>query len=149
MSNEPKNINPKDLIGSSKPALSCIPCPVIYEIGAGMSEGQKYGRHNYRVAPIRASIYYDAAMRHLMRWWEGEDMDPDSQLHHISKAMATLVVCRDAQMNGMIVDDRPPHPKGDWFAQAEKNTAGVLARIKDIVRAPFTHIKNLFHGETE
>ncbi len=144
MSNEPKNINPKDLIGSSKPALSTVPCPVLFEIGAAMSEGQKYGRHNYRVAPIRASIYYDAAMRHLMRWWEGEDMDPDSKLHHLSKAMATLVVCRDAQMSGMIVDDRPPRPPSDWFAEAEKNTTSVLTRIKDLVKAPFTHIKNLF-----
>lgn len=124
-----KDTNPKDAVGSSKPPLSTIPCPVLFEIGVAMLEGAcKYRRHNYRVAGVRASIYYDAAMRHLMRWWEGEDIDPDSGVSHISKALAGLIVLRDAQMRGMVQDDRPPATHG-WFPQIEQAVKGVLGRF--------------------
>lgn len=103
--------NPKDSVGTRKVPMSTVPAGVLMEIGLGMLEGAvKYGRHNYRSAGIRASVYYDAAMRHLMGWWEGEDLDPDSaaQLNHITKAITTLVVLRDAMMQDMMEDDRPP-----------------------------------------
>ena len=81
-----KATNPKDAVGIKKVPLSTVSSKVIMEMGLGMLEGaRKYGRHNYRVAGVRASVYYDACMRHLMAWWEGEDIDPDSGLHHIIK----------------------------------------------------------------
>jgi len=61
---------------------------------------RKYGRHNYRAMGVRASVYYDACMRHLMAWWEGEDIDPDSGLHHLAHARAGLGVIRDSMMQG-------------------------------------------------
>jgi hypothetical protein len=104
-----KDTNPKDIIGTSKAPLSCVPIPVLIEMGLGMLEGaSKYGRHNWRRAGIRNSVYFDAAIRHLFAWWEGEDNDPDSGLSHITKALCTLAVLRDAQMAGMVTDDRPP-----------------------------------------
>lgn len=104
-----KDTNPKDAVGTRKVPMSVVPSGPLLEVALGMLEGaRKYGRHNYRVAGIRASVYYDAAMRHLMSWWEGEDTDPDSGLSHITKAICTLVVLRDATMNGMWTDDRPP-----------------------------------------
>ena len=68
----------------------------------------KYGRHNYRIAGIRASTYIDATIGHIFDYWEGQDIDPDSGLHHITKAIAYLYVLRDAQMRDMCEDDRPP-----------------------------------------
>lgn len=134
-----KDTNPKDAIGSVKPPLSTIPCPVLFEIGAGMLEGAcKYRRHNYRVAGVRTSIYYDAAMRHLMRFWEGEDIDPDSGLPHISKAIASLIVLRDSQMIGNVVDDRPPASNPNWFKEAEQRAKDVLARFPNPL-PPFTN----------
>lgn len=106
---DPKETNPKMAIGVAKVPISCVPTHVIQEIGIGMMEGGlKYGRHNYRVAGCRSSVYYDATMRHLMSWWEGQDIDPDSGLSHISKAMASLAVLRDCQISGNAIDDRPP-----------------------------------------
>lgn len=70
--------------------------------------GIKYSRHNYRVARIKASDYMDACNRHMDYWWEGEDIDPDSGLSHVTKAIATLVVLRDAMIHGSFEDDRPP-----------------------------------------
>lgn len=115
-----KDTNPKDAVGIKKPSLSTVPCPVLFEIGAAMAEGAaKYARHNYRIAGVRASVYYDATMRHLMAWWEGEDIDPDSDMSHVTKALASLVVLRDATMNDMLYDDRPPKAKPGWMSSVQ------------------------------
>lgn len=104
--------NPKDAIGSKKAKFSPIPAGVIFDVGNAMLEGAcKYGRHNYRGVGARASTYYDASMGHIADWWEGEDIDPDSGLSHITKAIASLVVLRDVMLQDMLVDDRPPRSK--------------------------------------
>lgn len=104
-----KLTNPKDAIGIRKPPQSTVPQNVMAEIGVGMMEGgMKYGRHNYRVVGVRASVYYDATRRHIDSWWEGEDLDPDSGLSHITKAITALVVLRDAMLQNKLTDDRPP-----------------------------------------
>jgi Domain of unknown function (DUF5664) len=107
-----KDTNPKDAIGALKAKLSVIPAGVLFDVGLGLLEGAcKYGRHNYRGVGVRASVYYDASMGHLMDWWEGEDTDPDSGLSHVTKAIASLVVLRDAMMQDKLTDDRPPRSK--------------------------------------
>lgn len=104
-----KPSNPKDAVGINKAPLSCVPMNVIAEVGIGMMEGAlKYGRHNWRGVGVRSSVYFDAAMRHLIAWWEGEDVDPDSGLSHVTKVLTCLSVLRDAQIRGMVTDDRPP-----------------------------------------
>jgi hypothetical protein len=109
---EGKDTNPKDAIGIRKAPMSTVPANVLAEIGVAMLEGaSKYGRHNYRAAGVRASVYYDAALRHLMAWWEGEDFDPDSGMSHITKLLACMTVLRDAMHQDMWEDDRPPRSK--------------------------------------
>lgn len=122
---EEKPSNPKQAFGIAKPPLSTVPVPVIYELGLAMLEGAlKYGRHNYRVVGVRMSTYYDAALRHLTAWWEGEDIDPESGVSHLVKAMACLAVVRDAEMAGLVTDDRPPmsHPPG-WMDSLKERVA--------------------------
>ena len=115
-----KETNPKDAVGTKKVPLSTVSAPVLAEIGVGMLEGaRKYGRHNYRVSKVRASVYYDAALRHMMKWYEGEDIDPDSGLNHISKAVASLVVLRDAMIQDKLVDDRPPKSPEGWMEELQ------------------------------
>jgi hypothetical protein len=105
-----KKTNPKDAIATKKPRFySGLPANVTKEVSIAMLEGaMKYGRHNYRVAGVRASVYIDATIGHLSDYWEGQDIDPESSLHHITKAIASLYVLRDAQMMDMCTDDRPP-----------------------------------------
>lgn len=136
-----KDTNPKDAIGSLKPALSTVPCPVLYELGAAMTEGCKYGRHNYRVIGVRASVYYDAAQRHIMAWWEGQDLDPESGLPHLAKAMACLCILRDADIRDKLNDDRPPATDPKWIEQSRRNTAQVLEKIAGIVQEPYTQLR--------
>lgn len=133
-----KDTNPKDSVGVKRPPLSTISAPVMMEIGVAMLEGaRKYGRHNYRVAGVKASVYYDACERHMMRWWEGEDIDPESGLNHVVKAIASLVVLRDAMINGMVTDDRPPPAKEGWFEELTEVAARIIERYPDPV-APYT-----------
>jgi len=108
MEERTKISNPKDIIGIKKAPLSTLSCHVLYEMGLGMLEGaRKYGRHNYRAIGVSATVYYDATLRHLMDWWEGEDIDPDSGLNHITKALTALMVLRDSMLMGNWIDDRP------------------------------------------
>lgn len=115
-----KDSNPKEAFGSRKAGLSTISRPVLYEVGLAMLEGAlKYGRHNYRIAGVRASTYFDACGRHMDAWWEGQDIDPDSKakLHHITKAIAGLTVIRDSMIMGNWTDDRPPSiADPNWLA---------------------------------
>ena len=120
-----KPTNPKDAVGVRKAPLSCVPMNVVAEMGVGMLEGAaKYGRHNYRGVGVRTSVYFDAAMRHLIAFWEGEDIDADSGLSHISKALVTLAVLRDSQMRGNCTDDRPP--RSDPFYSRLNDAAGAV-----------------------
>ena len=122
---EVKDTNPKDAIGISKAPMSTVSAAVLMEVGVAMLEGaSKYGRHNYRAAGVRASVYYDALMRHAMAWWEGEDLDSDSGMSHVTKAIATLVVLRDAMLQGKFTDDRPP--RSAPFLPALNDTAAAL-----------------------
>lgn len=120
-----KDTNPKAAIGVRKVPFSVIPMDVMAEVGLAMLEGSaKYGRHNYRAAGARASVYFDGTMRHLLQWWEGEDNDPDAKdVNHITKAIASLTVLRAAMLAGKFEDDRPPRTGMDWPALNAKAAA--------------------------
>lgn len=123
-----KPTNPKDACGVRKVPMSTVPANVLAEVGVAMLEGGlKYGRHNYREVGVRASVYYDGTMRHLMAWYEGEDIDVDSNLSHITKAIASLVVLRDATMRDMVEDDRPPKTP-NMYAELNKHAAELTDR---------------------
>jgi hypothetical protein len=122
--------NPKHFQGLKKVLLSCVPWPVIWELGVAMLEGAlKYGRHNYRVAgQIRASTYFDGTMRHMTSWWEGEDLDPDSGISHIVKAIASNVVLRDAMIRGNFIDDRPPAVDAAFLAGLNARSEALMKK---------------------
>ena len=133
-----KDTNPKDAVGIRKVPFSTVPAEVIAEIGLGMMEGaRKYARHNYRIAGVRASVYYDALMRHMCAWWEGEDTDPDSGLNHIVKALSSLTVLRDAMLNDKLTDDRPPSLKPGWVNELNKKAGEIIDKYPDSL-PPYT-----------
>lgn len=124
-----KPTNPKDAVGIKKVPMSTVPANVLMEVGLAMMEGAlKYGRHNYRAVGVRASVYFDAAKRHLDDWWEGVDIDKDSGLSHLSKAMACLVVLRDSMARGNMTDDRPPASPEGWMEELNKKAEELLEK---------------------
>ncbi len=136
------DLNPKDAVGSQKASIHVVPIPVMLEVGLALMEGAcKYGSHNYRVIDIRASVYMDALMRHMAAWWEGEDIDADSGLNHVTKAIATLIILRDAMMNEHVTDDRPPRSNPGWLQRLNGLAQGIIERHPQ-AKEPFTQ-KNL------
>jgi len=137
-----KDTNPKDAVGTKKVPFSTISAPVIAELGLAMLEGaRKYGRHNYRISGVRASVYYDAFLRHLIAWWEGEDIDPDSGLHHLTKAMACLAVIRDSIIRGNWVDDRPPKVQSGWIQELNKRATEIIEKYPN-AEEPYTELNS-------
>jgi len=135
-----KPTNPKDAIGSKKVSPSTVPAHILMSVSLAMLEGAiKYARHNYRVAGVRSSIYYDAALRHLLSWWEGEDIDPDSGLSHLDKCIASLVVLKDALVMSKLNDDRPPKMPVGWIQDLNKKAAELIERLPPS-KEPFTEL---------
>ena len=107
MSDE-KPTNPKHNFGVNKVPLSAVPLPALMELALVMHHGaMKYGRHNYREAGVNASIYFDAAIRHLFAWFEGQDEDPDSGCHPLAHVMACCAIVIDGGWMDNLRDDRP------------------------------------------
>ena len=125
-----KPTNPKDALGVKKVPLHCVPSIPLFEVGLAMMEGgRKYGAHNYRAIGVRMSVYYDAIMRHMIAWWEGEDIDPDSGVHHLVKAMTCLFVVRDSMYMGNCEDDRPiKYPEGLKIEELNKLAEGLIKK---------------------
>ena len=132
-----KQSNPKDALGTAKVPFSTVPANVLAEVAVAMAEGaRKYGRHNYRVVGVRSSVYYDAALRHLVAWWEGEDVDPDSGVPHVVKAITTLFVLRDAMLNQNAEDDRPPR-SAPFMNACNDRVQRLIEKYPDVV-PPYT-----------
>lgn len=124
-----KPSNPKDALAIGKAPLSCVPVNVIADLGVAMLEGSlKYGRYNYRESDVRASVYFDAAVRHLFAWWEGEDIDPDSGMSHVIKAMASLTVLRDGMQQPGFTDDRPKQHTKLKYRELNKLAAALIEK---------------------
>ena len=103
--------NPKTAIGRLKPPLHAIPPTALVALGLAMELGEgKYGPMNWRQDGVSSSVYYDAAMRHLLSWWDGEDKAADSGIHHLAHVMACCSILLDAEVVCTLNDDRPSGP---------------------------------------
>jgi hypothetical protein len=120
------NINPKTLASSQKvPVLSVVPPASIIAQAIAMRYGaflapkvdgtRGYGPYNWRDQPIEAHVYIDAAMRHLMQWWDGDEYEiirddegrAIDKVSHLASALATIGILIDAKANDTMIDNRP------------------------------------------
>ena len=132
-----KDANPKDALGSMRAPLFALPLPaVVYWSLAHVEGGSKYGFWNWCAAGVRASIYVAAAMRHLLKWFFGQECDPKTKVHHLGYVMACCAILIDAQWRGKLKDDRPPAlPRIDeLFELAERIMPGLAALRTGVVK---------------
>lgn len=100
-------LNPKDILGRAKVSLSKLPSIAIAWGAAAMMDGaRKYDAYNWRGNSVIASIYVDAAKRHLDLWFEGQREAEDSDVHHLGHAIACCAILLDAEATGNLDDDR-------------------------------------------
>jgi len=103
--------NPKTAAGLCKPTFRSIPPVGLILVGDVMQEGaDKYGLYNWRDAPITASTYFDAMMRHAWKWWDRQTNDPQTNRHHLAYTAANCMILMDAFAHNTIHDDRPKNP---------------------------------------
>ena len=52
---------------------------------------EKYEPDNWKFVPDSKRRYFDALQRHLWAWKQGEQIDPESGMHHLAHAMCCLM----------------------------------------------------------
>jgi hypothetical protein len=105
----PPDSNPKTRFGMAKPPISLVPPIAVIQMAEAFRDGAvKYGPANWRIDPVSASTYLNAAYRHIMAWQDGEAAAGDSGVHHLGHAAACLAILLDAEACGTLLDDRAP-----------------------------------------
>lgn len=51
---------------------------------------EKYEPDNWKKVPDSLNRYFDALERHIWAWKMGEQIDPESNIHHLAHAMCCL-----------------------------------------------------------
>jgi hypothetical protein len=100
--------NPKTRFGVAKPPIALIPGPALIHMADAFRDGaKKYGPANWRIDPVTTSTYVNAALRHILAYYDGETNAPDSGVHHLGHAAGCLAILLDAEAQGTLNDDRP------------------------------------------
>ena len=91
-----------------KPRPELLPPAALMAISEVLATGaRKYDDNNWMHTP-GYSRYYGAALRHLLAWWGGEDLDPETGLHHLAHAgCCVLFMLELIERNRLDIDDRP------------------------------------------
>ena len=109
----PPDLNPKTAVGLTKSPLGIVPAVALHHEALALADGMaKYGKANWRERGVSTSVYINAALRHLMAYYDGgERLASDSKVHHLGHARACLAIILDAEAAGTLNDDRPkPNP---------------------------------------
>lgn len=129
-------MNPKDAVGSLKLPIHLWPAEATAMGCLGMLEGKsKYGRNNMIAGQgVVASIYVDAAMRHLQAWFEGEENAHDTGTPHLANALATIAIIVKCQAHNKLIDDRnySPVPNGSLYRAFIERLTPHVKRIQQL-----------------
>lgn len=58
---------------------------------------QKYEPDNWRRVPNANDRYFDALLRHVWAWKRGEQLDPETGLHHMAHAICCAMFIVDLE----------------------------------------------------
>lgn len=83
-----------------------IPTEALAEVARVYGYGsEKYDDNNWRKG-YRWGLSYDALQRHINAFWGGEELDPESGLHHLAHAAFHLFALMTYSEEGLGTDDR-------------------------------------------
>lgn len=104
-----KTVNPKTgaMKGRKDVELFTAPPYALQEYGKVCSYGSngKYAPNNWRLG-FNWSLSADAMLRHYLAWVGGEDLDPESGLHHLAHAAWHCLVLVQYSKDHPELDDR-------------------------------------------
>lgn len=96
----------------SKEPLSLLSRVWLLGVARVMAFGaKKYAAHNWR-GGIERSRLVSAALRHILAYNEGEDVDPETGLSHLDHASCCLMFARELHETRPDTDDRYTLSKG-------------------------------------
>ena len=92
-----------------KPEFDLLPIELLSDVNRVLVFGAlKYGVNNWRKKEgFKYSRCYNALLRHMFAWWNGEDNDKETGINHLSHAMCNLIFLMYHFKNNKIADDRP------------------------------------------
>lgn len=89
-----------------KPPITLVPLEAMWEIAKVMGFGrEKYDAHNWK-GGIKYSRLLDAAMRHIIQFTQGEDVDSESGLNHLAHAGCCITMLLELTKHRPDLDDR-------------------------------------------
>lgn len=93
---------------AQKNRLELLPFDTLTGVADVFAYGaDKYYKDSWRSAtPATYSRSFGSILRHLTRWYAGQEFDPESNLNHIDHAISQLLIMRYSMINNPEADDR-------------------------------------------
>ena len=102
---EPKTEGVK--FDSGKLRMDLLPPDALEALARILTDGaEKYGARNWEKG-MAWSRPYAALQRHLLAWWGGQDVDPESGHPHLWHVLTNAVFLTSYQIREIGEDDRP------------------------------------------
>ena len=90
-----------------KPRMDLLPGDALVEIAKVLTHGaNKYSPRNWEKGMDWHKLYAPI-QRHLWKWWQGEELDKESGLHHLAHAACDVLMLQATVLRGVGTDDRP------------------------------------------
>jgi hypothetical protein len=94
-----------------KPRVDLVPPSAILELAKVLTVGaKKYEVRNWEKG-MDHSKCYASAMRHLLKYWAGEDRDEETGELHLSHVLTNIAFLIEYQKTCPHLDDRPTKEK--------------------------------------
>lgn len=94
---------------------------------------RKYAARNWERGMLYSRVY-DANVRHLTSWWQGEECDAESGLHHLAHAMCCTMFLLAYELRRVGARD-VLHPDTGEMVQADDRSASAVVYVSSMGRS--------------